>query len=106
MTNLRPTLDPEVEPAAQLVGDLLSHAIAQQSVLLAQIEAGGVGINMQATSVVIIAEPQWKPSTEDQAVARAHRMSQVRTVQGHRPPELDDVGCRSSGGSCWPRSTG
>ena len=54
------------------------------AVLLGQIEAGGVGINMQAASVVILTEPQWKPSTEEQAIARAHRMGQVRTVQVHR----------------------
>ena len=39
---------------------------------------------MQAASVIIIAEPQWKPATEEQAIARAHRMSQVRKVQVHR----------------------
>jgi SNF2 family DNA or RNA helicase len=33
---------------------------------------------------VILTEPQWKPSTEEQAIARAHRMGQVRTVQVHR----------------------
>ncbi|QYN37797.1 ATP-dependent helicase [Pseudonocardia sp. DSM 110487] len=54
------------------------------AVLLGQIEAGGVGINIQAASVVILTEPQWKPSTEEQAIARAHRMGQVRTVQVHR----------------------
>jgi SNF2 family DNA or RNA helicase len=54
------------------------------AVLLGQIEAGGVGINMQAASVVILTEPQWKPSTEEQAIARAYRMGQVRTVQVHR----------------------
>ncbi|WP_447004071.1 DEAD/DEAH box helicase [Saccharothrix isguenensis] len=54
------------------------------AVLLSQIEAGGVGLNVQAASVVIIAEPQWKPSTEEQAIARAHRMGQVRKVQVHR----------------------
>ena len=59
--------------------------------LLSQIEAGGVGINMQAASVVIITEPQWKPSTEDQAIARAHRMGQVRTVQVHRLLAKDSV---------------
>lgn len=52
--------------------------------LVSQIEAGGVGLNIQAASVVIIAEPQWKPSTEQQAIARAHRMGQLRTVQVHR----------------------
>ncbi|MDG9716411.1 DEAD/DEAH box helicase [Streptomyces sp. DH24] len=54
------------------------------AVLLAQIEAGGVGLNMQAASVVILCEPQIKPTIEHQAVARAHRMGQVRSVQVHR----------------------
>ncbi|TDD97233.1 DEAD/DEAH box helicase [Actinomadura rubrisoli] len=54
------------------------------AVLLAQIQAGGVGLNLQAASVVIICEPQVKPTMETQAVARAHRMGQVRTVQVHR----------------------
>ncbi|MER5871782.1 DEAD/DEAH box helicase [Streptomyces sp. NPDC002044] len=53
-------------------------------VLLAQIEAAGVGLNMQAASVVIICEPQVKPTIEHQAVARAHRMGQVRPVRVHR----------------------
>ncbi|TQM08968.1 DEAD/DEAH box helicase [Pseudonocardia kunmingensis] len=57
---------------------------AGHAVLLGQIEAGGVGINIQAASVVVLTEPQWKPSTEEQAIARAHRMGQVRTVQVHR----------------------
>lgn len=63
----------------------------RHAVLLSQIEAGGVGINMQAASIVIITEPQWKPSTEDQAIARAHRMGQVRTVQVHRLLAKDSV---------------
>ena len=46
---------------------------------------------MQAASVVIITEPQWKPSTEEQAIARAHRMGQVRTVQVHRLLAKDSV---------------
>lgn len=53
-------------------------------VLLAQIQAGGVGLNFQAASVVIICEPQVKPALEEQAVARAHRMGQARRVQAHR----------------------
>ena len=61
------------------------------SVLLCQIEAGGVGLNIQAASVVILCEPQVKPSTEAQAVARAHRMGQVRSVQMHRLLIADSV---------------
>ncbi|MFE2049178.1 DEAD/DEAH box helicase [Streptomyces sp. NPDC059459] len=54
------------------------------AVLLAQIQAAGVGLNLQAASVVIICEPQIKPTIEHQAVARAHRMGQVRPVRVHR----------------------
>lgn len=61
------------------------------AVLVSQIEAGGVGLNIQAASVVILAEPQWKPSSEDQAIARCHRMGQVRRVEVHRLLAEDSV---------------
>nr|WP_234381908.1 DEAD/DEAH box helicase [Streptomyces dysideae] len=61
------------------------------AVLLGQIEAGGIGLNLQAASVVILCEPQVKPTLEHQAVARAHRMGQVRTVQVHRLLATDSV---------------
>ncbi|ROQ59810.1 helicase-like protein [Streptomyces sp. 840.1] len=61
------------------------------AVLLSQIQAGGIGLNMQAASVVILCEPQIKPTMEHQAVARAHRMGQIRTVQVHRLLVADSV---------------
>lgn len=61
------------------------------AVLLAQITTGGVGINIQAASVVVICEPQLKPTTEAQAIARAHRMGQLRSVQVHRLLSEDSV---------------
>ncbi|WP_049571637.1 DEAD/DEAH box helicase [Nonomuraea sp. SBT364] len=61
------------------------------AVLLSQIQAGGVGLNLQAASVVILCEPQIKPTLESQAVARAHRMGQVRRVQAHRLLSPDSV---------------
>lgn len=54
------------------------------AVLVAQIAVGGTGLNIQAASVVILCEPQLKPSSEDQAIARAHRMGQLRTTTVHR----------------------
>lgn len=54
------------------------------AVLVSQIQAGGVGLNIQAASVIVLCEPQLKPTLEDQAIARAHRMGQVQTVQVHR----------------------
>jgi superfamily II DNA or RNA helicase len=63
----------------------------EPAVLVSQIEAGGVGVNMQAASVVILTEPQWKPSIESQAIARCHRMGQVRPVDVHRLLAEDSV---------------
>ena len=73
----------------QLVDDF--SARPGHAVLLSQVEAGGVGLNVQAASVVILVEPQWKPSTEQQAIARAHRMGQVHTVLVHRLLAKDSV---------------
>ena len=49
-------------------------------VLVAQIQAGGVGLNIQSASIVILCEPQLKPSAEKQAISRVYRMGQVRNV--------------------------
>ena len=54
------------------------------SVLISQIMAGGVGLNIQAASVIIICEPQYKPSTENQAISRAYRMGQTENVLVYR----------------------
>ena len=55
-----------------------------QTVLLSQIDAGGVGLNIQAANIVILCEPQWKPSTEQQAISRVYRMGQSRKVIVYR----------------------
>ncbi|MCK9925858.1 DEAD/DEAH box helicase [Frankia sp. Mgl5] len=59
-------------------------SVGGPAVLVSQIAAGGTGLNMQAASVVILCEPQVKPTLEEQAIARCHRMGQVRGVQVHR----------------------
>lgn len=92
LTAVRDALGPAVH--GPLSGDLRPERrqetvdafgmVPGHAVLLAQIQAGGVGLNLQAASVVIICEPQVKPTMESQAVARAHRMGQVRRVQVHR----------------------
>lgn len=67
----------------QILVDRFSSS-SHGAVLVAQITAGGVGLNIQSASVVVICEPQIKPTMEDQAVARAHRMGQTEVVQVHR----------------------
>ncbi|MCR4722549.1 MAG: DEAD/DEAH box helicase [Eubacteriales bacterium] len=54
------------------------------AVLVCQITSGGTGLNIQAGSVVVICEPQLKPSTENQAISRAYRMGQTRKVLVYR----------------------
>lgn len=54
------------------------------TVLVAQIQSGGTGLNIQTASVVILCEPQFKPSTENQAISRAYRMGQTRNVLVYR----------------------
>ncbi|WP_216388224.1 DEAD/DEAH box helicase [Arcanobacterium phocae] len=54
------------------------------SVLVAQVQAGGTGLNIQAASVVVFCEPQLKPSIENQAISRAYRMGQARNVMVYR----------------------
>ncbi len=54
------------------------------SVLIMQAMAGGIGLNIQSASMIIFAEPQIKPSIEQQSISRAYRMGQTRTVTVHR----------------------
>jgi len=54
------------------------------TVLIAQINSGGTGLNIQAASVVVICEPQFKPSIENQAISRSYRMGQSRNVLVYR----------------------
>jgi superfamily II DNA or RNA helicase len=77
------------EERQQLVDDFGQRPAP--AVLLSQIVAGGTGLNMQAASVVILCEPQVKPTLEEQAIARLHRMGQIRTVQVHRLLTTDSV---------------
>lgn len=80
-----------VEPAErQGIVDQLGEA-APGSVLLAQITAAGAGLNIQSASVVILCEPQFKPTIESQAIARAHRMGQLHTVDVFRLLGVDTV---------------
>ena len=51
-----------------------------RDILVCQIQAGGVGLNIQAASIVIFCEPQIKPSLTWQALSRVYRMGQIRNV--------------------------
>ncbi|GEM_PF-6061311 len=60
-------------------------------VMFAQIKSGGVGLNIQAASAVILLEPQFNPAVELQAISRVHRMGQRRSVDVHRMICVDSI---------------
>ncbi len=52
--------------------------------LLISIQAGGTGLNLTGADTVVILDPWWNPAVEAQAIDRAHRIGQLRTVQAIR----------------------
>ena len=50
------------------------------STFLMSIKAGGTGLNLTAADYVFILDPWWNPTTEEQAIARAHRIGQDKKV--------------------------
>jgi superfamily II DNA or RNA helicase len=48
---------------------------------LISLKAGGTGLNLTSADVVILIDLWWNPSVEEQAISRAHRMGQTKTVE-------------------------
>ena len=57
-----------------------SKATQETTVLLIQLQAGGVGLNLQEYDRVLFVSPWWTSAMIDQAVARAVRMGQTKVV--------------------------
>jgi SNF2 family DNA or RNA helicase len=67
-----------------VISDFREPYVGAPRVLLIQIKAGGVGLNLQMFNQVYLSGPDWNPCNELQAIARAHRMGQERPVEFHR----------------------
>ncbi|MCS7085813.1 MAG: DEAD/DEAH box helicase, partial [Bacteroidia bacterium] len=52
----------------------------QTNVFLVSLKAGGVGLNLTAARYVLLVDPWWNPAVEMQAISRAHRIGQDRSV--------------------------
>lgn len=55
-----------------------------KKVFLISIKAGGTGLNLTSADNVIIFDPWWNPSVENQAIDRAHRIGQKNSVNVFR----------------------
>ncbi len=51
---------------------------------LISLKAGGVGLNLTAAEYVFLLDPWWNPASEAQAIDRAHRIGQARSVFAYR----------------------
>ncbi|KAE9454295.1 hypothetical protein C3L33_13797, partial [Rhododendron williamsianum] len=61
------------------------------TVMLMSLKAGNLGLNMVAACHVILLDLWWNPTTEDQAIDRAHRIGQTRPVTVSRMTVKDTV---------------
>jgi len=52
--------------------------------LVIQIQAGGIGLNLQCATRVYITSPTWNPTHELQAICRSHRLGQEHIVKCFR----------------------
>ncbi|KAJ3180729.1 hypothetical protein HDU87_001842 [Geranomyces variabilis] len=53
--------------------------------------AGGLGLNLETADTVILFDQDWNPQTDLQAIARAHRIGQKKSVQVFRFITADSV---------------
>ena len=56
----------------------------QNKIFLISLKAGGVGLNLTAADYVFILDPWWNPASEMQALNRAHRIGQDKSVFVYR----------------------
>ncbi|KAI3322662.1 hypothetical protein HD806DRAFT_110427 [Xylariaceae sp. AK1471] len=53
-------------------------------IMLVSLRCGNAGLNLYAATRVIMLDPFWNPSVEDQAIKRAHRLGQNNPVVAYR----------------------
>jgi len=60
-------------------------------VFLISLKAGGVGLNLTAADYVFMLDPWWNPAIEAQAIDRAHRIGQDKTVMIYKFISKDTI---------------
>jgi superfamily II DNA or RNA helicase len=88
---VRERLDTEGIPYCYLDGSTRDRAAVVRRfrdgtapVFLISLKAGGFGLNLTEADYCFLLDPWWNPATEAQAVDRAHRIGQTRSVMVYR----------------------
>jgi hypothetical protein len=78
-------LDGSTSSSARVAAvDRFKRKSCQRFVMLLSTRAGGLGLNLTAADIVIIFDSDWNPQNDLQAMARAHRIGQQRSVKIYR----------------------
>ncbi|KER29605.1 hypothetical protein T265_13336, partial [Opisthorchis viverrini] len=80
--------------SVQLSGKLLGLCFNQDpsiDIMLLTTAVGGLGLNLTGADTVIFVEHDWNPSKDLQAMDRAHRIGQKRTVSVYRLITQDSI---------------
>ncbi len=96
---LQDRLDQAAVPYAKLTGATqdreaqvrLFQQNSEVTCFLISLKAGGVGLNLVAADYVFVLDPWWNPAAELQAIDRAHRIGQDKTVFVYRFLSKDTV---------------
>ena len=68
----------KTEERAKAVQQVQNNSNIQ--LFLISLKAGGTGLNLTAADYVFLTDPWWNPASEQQAIARAHRIGQTNNV--------------------------
>jgi SNF2 family DNA or RNA helicase len=79
----------ETENRGRLIEEFQKHEGA--GLFLISLRAGGSGLNLAAASYVVLFDPWWNPAVENQAIDRAHRIGQTKTVFAYRLVIRDSI---------------
>ncbi|MBM7806555.1 superfamily II DNA or RNA helicase [Geodermatophilus bullaregiensis] len=81
-------LDGRTRDRAQRIEEFRS---GRAPVFLISLKAGGSGLNLTEADYVYVLDPWWNPAVEAQAIDRAHRIGQDRTVMVYRLVAADTI---------------
>ena len=63
----------------------------EDPVFLISLKAGGFGLTLTEADYVFVLDPWWNPAAENQAIDRAHRIGQTKSVNVYRLVSTDTI---------------